>query len=69
MYKLQTRSHKSRALSKALDIVFAPEDFWKGGKQLRRYYKGKPTKRYLKYLKVERRAAERMKGFNIMDFF
>jgi len=69
MYERQTRSKKSRALSKALDISFAPEDFRREGKQLRRYYNGKPTKRYLKYLEIERKAVAAAKGFNIMDFF
>ena len=69
MYERQTRSKNARDLSKALEMVFATENFRKKGKQLRQYYNGKPTKRYLKYLEMERKALRALKGLRVKDFF
>lgn len=56
MYESQTRSKPNREMWKTLEDAFEPENFRKEKKQLRRYYKGKPTRRYLKYLEMLRKA-------------
>ena len=53
MYDKQTQSHKNRSLFKHYDKVFGVDKAFEEiySKHFKRYYKGKPTKRFLKLLK------------------
>ena len=57
MYSSQTQSRQSRTLCSAMDALHKIDDFAKDGKQWRRYYNGKPTRRYKQYLKLQSKAS------------
>jgi hypothetical protein len=62
MYECQTRSKRDRALVKVLNETFAPDKFMEGReKYFKPFYRGKPTKTFLKLLELERAAARAMK--------
>lgn len=56
-YECQTRSRKSREMETLLGYMFGPNDVHEqlNKKNLKRWYNGKPTKKYLKLMKWKRR--------------
>lgn len=68
MYESQTRSQRDRTLTKTLESTFAPEKYMEGRRlYFKRFYRGKPTKSYLKLLQLQREAVKAMK-ISIRDF-
>ncbi len=54
MYDCQKKSKSIRPFMKMLKDCFAKTDFMKGRKYIQTHYRGKLTKAYLKYLKLEK---------------
>jgi hypothetical protein len=62
MYKKQTKSKSSRPFTKMLDQLFAKSDFMEGReKYFKTHYQGKPTKNYLKFLKLQEKERQAMR--------
>ena len=62
MYECQTWSKNSRALIETMKWTFAKDNFMEGRwKYMKTHYRGKPTKTYLKYLKLCQKEAQMLR--------
>jgi hypothetical protein len=66
MYEKQTYSHKTRTLYKFFEIAFPKSQ---SDTQLRAYYAGKPTKRFIKSMEKERIAGIALRDYLNNDCF
>ncbi|MDX1943191.1 MAG: hypothetical protein SFU99_21685 [Saprospiraceae bacterium] len=65
MYESQTYSKRSRKLDRMCKQIFASENFWRENnrKYFKEFYAGKPTKRFLKLWRMQRKGLEQADQF------